>query len=88
MNRGAECGLWLLPIWAHLLWTLGCVSLFLDAIYWPLVTRVDGPLDEAHTNLASTLGGIGLLLILLGSFPLMAGAALHLDRLGRFRRPG
>src|SRR5258706_15624473 len=44
--------LWLLPIWAHLIWTLGCVSLFLSAIYWPLVTGGDGPLNEALTNLA------------------------------------
>jgi hypothetical protein len=77
--------LWHLPIWAHLLETLGWITLFLSEVYSPLFVRVDAPLDDAMSHLASTLSAIAISLMLVGYLPLLAGAALHGDR---FRRPG
>lgn len=73
--------LWRFPLWAHLVFTLGILAFFLSACYAPLFTGVEGPLDDAASHLASLLNTIGLVLILLGGFPLMVAAALNKFRL-------
>src|SRR5258706_4534639 len=37
--------LWRLPIWAHRIWTLGRLSLFLSALCFTLVIVTDVPMD-------------------------------------------
>lgn len=73
--------LWRFPLWAHLVFTLGILAFFLSACYAPLFTGVEGPFDDAASHLATLLDTIGLVLILLGGFPLMVAAALNKFRL-------